>query len=281
MYEPGYATGGDSLNKAPGCLLWAVALLWVVVNVAAAWLGDLLRLGVVGFFSPAAVDAPGALSIQGHIEAMGGLQILPELAGGIAAAAVLALAQGIVLVPFLKATGIVEWTAATIIGRTVGWMAIYIATQEMVRLVISKENGGLCLLFAALVGTGVISGLSLGYAQGIVWRRRTSHPGWWVLANIPGPVIAAIMVMVALYVGTENTIRDGTILIAGLVTGVCTAITLMDLLRYPTQEAEWVDMFKNRKSKKSLPGEEIPETTLGSSLYERRTPKPSNKPPTA
>ena len=132
-----------------------------------------------------------------------------------------------------------------------------------------------------MISLGVIAGLALGYAQGIVWRRRVRHTGLWVIANIPGPVAASLLIMVSLYVQTENTLRDYTTIAIALVTGLCTAVALLDLLRYPTLQAEWVNMFKARPERQpKIPAGKSAETVLGSTLYSSRsqsTTSPTSK----
>jgi len=145
----------------------------------------------------------------------------------------------------------------------------------MVRLVLDKQIAGLCILFFILGGVGVISGLALGYAQGVVLRRRVRNPTWWVLANIPGFFATSVLVMFTLYIETENTVRNATTPIIGVITGISTGIALIELLRQPTDQAEWKGMFKGRarKQRSRLPDEEVKDTVLGSSLYERREPR--------
>ncbi|HKP51456.1 MAG TPA: hypothetical protein VJ183_02270 [Chloroflexia bacterium] len=269
MYEierDAYAESG------PGCLYQLIALAWVLVTVAAFVLGESLRGIVVGFLAPNTSELPRVLSVEGQVW-MGGfapLQILAEFAGGLASGAVIAVGQGLVLFPFLKLAGALEWAAATIIGRGVAWLAIYIVSQAMVRLVLDNQIVGVCMLFLVLGGVGIIAGLALGYAQGVVFRRRVTHPTWWVLANIPGYLATTFLITLTLYIQTENTVRDYTTLIAGGITAISTAVALMEMLRHPTPEAEWKEMFKNRAHKERLPNAEKYDTVLGSTLYDRR-----------
>ena len=273
MYESerdAYAEGG------PGCLYWAIALAWVLVTAAGFVLGESLRGMVVDLFTPNASSVPRVLSIEGQVR-LGGiqpLQIMPELLGGLAAGVVMAVGQGLVLFPFLKLAGALEWAAATVIGRAISWSAIYVVSQAMVGLVLDKPMPGVVILFVFMAGIAIIAGLILGYAQALVLRRRVAHPAWWLMANIPGYFAMSVLITFALYIETQNTVRDATTLIVGIVTGISTGIALVELLRHPTHEAEWKDMFRGRvrKERSRLPGEEFQDTVLGSSLYERRQP---------
>lgn len=266
MYEAEHDTFSDN---APGCLFWGVWLIWVIVNIVAFLLGESLRQAVISFFNPQVAELPRALSLEGRVNVnpTGSLQILPEVLGALADGAVIAVGQALVLYPFLKLAGALEWAAATMIGRAAGWLAIFTVSRVMVGVVLDEPIPGLCILFVLLTGVGTIAGLALGYAQGIVLRRRVEHPTWWVLANIPGFVATGILVMLTLYIQTENSVRDYTTLIAGAITGMITGIALMELLRHPTLQAEWRRMFKARTEKVRLPP---PETVLGSTLYEPR-----------
>ena len=256
-------------ESASGCFYWAVWLAWIVANVAGFFFGEQLRQIVVGIFTPQFMELPRAVSVEGHIANAGTLQIVPEIFGGLASGLVIAVAQAAVLFPFLKLAGALEWTAATVIGRTVAWIAIYVVSQEMLRLVLDKQIAGMCILLVLLTGVGAIAGIAVGYAQGVVLRRRVNHPTWWVLANIPAYVAAGALTMFTLYIETENTVRNATTLIIGVIGGAITGIALMEALRQPTQEAEWKRMFRNRKPSKEPPP---PDTVLGSAMYERWPP---------
>jgi hypothetical protein len=274
MYEAEHDAYAES---GPGCLYWGVWLAWVLVTTATFWFGESLREFVVGLFTSNAAGVPRVLSIEGRV-GLGGmepLQILPELAGGLASGAVIAVGQGLVLFPFLKLAGALEWAAATTIGRGLCWLAIYVTSQAMVRLVLDKPMPGLCVLFLLLAGIAIIAGVALGYAQGLVLRRRVAHPTWWVLANIPGYLATSILITFTLYIESQNTVRDATTLIVGAITGISTGVALLEMLRHPTHQAEWKDMFKGRtrKERARLPREELQDTVLGSSLYEPREPR--------
>ncbi len=137
-------------DSAPGCFYWMVGLGWLVANIVGALLGESLRQIVVGFFSPQMMELPRAVSIEGHIAVADTLQILPEIFGGLASGLVIAIAQAAVLFPFLKLEGALEWTLATVIGHTLAWLAIYIVSQEMLRLVLDRQIAGICILLLLL-----------------------------------------------------------------------------------------------------------------------------------
>lgn len=263
----------SSTETAPGCFYWLIWLLWAAVTVVTFLLGESLRQFVVGLINPQAAELPRVLSLEGRIgqTGLGALEIAAELAGGLASGLVIAAGQAALLYPFIRMEGALEWVAATTLGRAAAWLAIYIVSQEMVRLVLDKQIAGLCVLFIVLGGVAITAGVALGYAQAIVFRRRVAHPGWWVLANIPGFFMTAVLIMFALYIETENTVREFTTPIVAAITGFSTGIALMELLRQPTYEAEWRDMFRRRARRRAAKIEEVPsDTVLGSSFYEPR-----------
>ncbi|HEY0069264.1 MAG TPA: hypothetical protein VGE04_04765, partial [Chloroflexia bacterium] len=214
-----------------GCALWLVWLAWVLVSFFTFTLGESLGKGVESLLAPEITALPRALSIEQPVEAGGPFNLFASLAGGLVAGVVLAVGQGLVLLPFLKVAGALEWVAATTIGRAIGWVAVYGLSKELVKIVLDKDIVGVCLLVVFLGGTGVITGLALGYPQAMILRRRIQHPVWWVFANIPGPFVAAFLISVTLYVEAHNVVRDFSTPIVAAVTAAITGMALMDLLR--------------------------------------------------
>lgn len=254
-------------------MLWLVWLVWVLVSYLTFTLGESLGKAVEGVLAPEIATLPRALSIKQPVEAGSSLNLFASLVGGLVAGAIFGLGQGIVLLPFLKLRGALAWVAATTIGRAVGWLAVYVLSKEMVRLVLDKNIAIACLLAIFLAGIGVIAGLSLGYAQALVLRRRLPHPTWWVFSNVPGPVVASLLIAATLFIETENIVRDFSTPFIATVTAVATGIVLMDLLRLPTMRAEWMRGIRLRKERPKGPQQ---DTVLGSTQYGQ--PKPSQTP---
>jgi hypothetical protein len=217
-----------------GCLLVAMWFAASMVGyLAGEWLGEAIESVLLG------ADAPRLLSIEGHVELAEPLGYIASGVGGLVAGVVLGVAQGLVLLPYFKTTGLLEWVIATTIGRAARWLALLIIAQPMAAMVLDKTYLEACLLLGLLVGIGVIAGLVLGYAQSVVLRRRVHYSGRWVLANLPGPVLMAIVIGLTLYIEGSNLIRDWTGPLAAAITAGLTGIVLMELLRQPTSEAEW------------------------------------------
>jgi hypothetical protein len=189
---------------------------------------------------------------------------LALLIGVLLAGVVLGTAQAIVLVPFLKLDGAIEWIVATTIGRAVGLLALYVVGRETVRLVLDKHIVGVCVLFLILIGTATTAGFALGHAQGIVLRRRVEATGLWLLANMPGPIFTALVLEGALYFEGQNTVRDFATTLIALISGAITGIALVELLNHPTMQAEWSKWIKWRRERPRPPAD---DTVLGSTLY--------------
>jgi hypothetical protein len=157
-----------------------------------------------------------------------------------------------------------QWALVTLLGRAVGWVAIYLISKQMVGLVVEKDIAGLALLLVFLVGTGVIVGLALGYPQSIMLRRRVQHPTWWVFASLSGPAAAGLLVSIILFIEGENVLRGFNTGVTAAITAVSTAIALTDMFSLSTSQAEWMQNIRWRKERSTVPHE---DTVLGSSLY--------------
>jgi hypothetical protein len=258
-------------SAAQGCVFYLIWLAWVVVNVIAY-----LIAGGVGEAIETAIAQPGSdaerlLSIEGRVEQADLLVFLAAVVAGIVAGVIIGIAQGLVLFPYLKMKGVLEWIGATTLGWAVRWVALFVISQQLVRIVVDRNLEGTCFLFALLIGIGVIAGATLGYAQSLVLRRRVDRANWWVWANIPGPVAASLLVGMGLYIESQNILRDWTGLIGAIVGAAATGIALTDLLRHPTKYAEWYERMQRKPQRYVQPAV---DTVLGSTLYEPRKPNP-------
>src|SRR5262245_14091525 len=134
-------------HRGTGCFLGLIWLGWVLATVVGFLVGEWLGEAVQNFFFPPAVDAPRLLSLEGNIQAAGALQYFSSFIGGLVAGAVLGVAQGLILLPFLKGAGFVEWVAATTIGRMASWLLIYVFSRELIGLTLDRDISGMCFLF--------------------------------------------------------------------------------------------------------------------------------------
>src|SRR3954451_17599571 len=103
----------SSTESAPGCFYWMIWLIWMAVTVITFMLGESLRQFIVGFINPQATELPRVLSLEGNVTltGLGGIDIAAQLAGGLAMGLVIAIGQALVLYPFLKMEGALEWVA--------------------------------------------------------------------------------------------------------------------------------------------------------------------------
>lgn len=196
----------ERTSSRSGCLTTAIWFGWVAVSMigylGGEWLGEAVETFILG------PDVPRLLSIEGRVELAQPLSYLVSAIGGLVAGVVLGLAQGLLLLPYLKTRGMVEWVVVTTLGRMVRWVALFVIGQQLVALVVDRTWLGSCVLFGLLVGMGIIAGLALGYAQSRVLRDRVNRSSWWVLANLPGPVFTAIVIGLTLYIEGSNLVRD-------------------------------------------------------------------------
>ncbi|HEX8228803.1 MAG TPA: hypothetical protein VF826_05750 [Chloroflexia bacterium] len=253
-----------SHNAPSGCVIWLAWLGWALATFIAFTLGDFLGKGVEALLAPEAEGARRALSIAQPVDSGASLNLLAAIAGGLVAGVVLAVCQGLVLLPFMKRSGVLEWAGATIIGRTVGWVAIYVISKQMVGLVVDRGMGGSLFLLTILVGTGVIAGLAVGVPQSIVFYRRVHNPGRWIWANLPGFVVIGILITLTLYIQGEHVVRDFNTGFAAAITAISTAMAFTDMVGQSTSQAEWMQKFRPRKEQTPAPPR---DTVLGSALY--------------
>jgi hypothetical protein len=271
MYDEERDAYADAHRGAPGCIFALIWFVWVVVNVVAFTAGDALGQSVRYALAPELATATNTITLEGRVEATGPLLLVPMLAGALTTGAVIGIAQGLVLLPFMKLLGTLEWTAATIVGWVVRWIAAFAVARTMVGLVLDWDIVGACLLVFWMIGLALIAGGTLGFAQAIVLRRRVHHPEWWVATNLAGPLIAAWLLSLSFYFEGENLFRGFLTPVVALFTGMSTGVALLDFLRHPTTQAEWTSWLGWRRERKLVPQQ---ETVLGSSLYEAGSPQP-------
>jgi hypothetical protein len=190
----------------------------------------------------------------------------------------LGLAQGLLLFPFLKRDGTVEWLLATVLGRSVQWIVIYAIGVEMTGLVVDKSFVGVLLLFAFLIATGILSGAALGYPQSQVFRRRAHDIGWWVFTNMLAPVVTCVILGMTLLIEAQNTMRDYASLLTAILLAIATGFALQELLHHPRREAEWQKTLTWRVSGRARGRAD--DTVLGSALYTPKPQVPATMPPT-
>ncbi|MDQ3930945.1 MAG: hypothetical protein M3328_17600 [Chloroflexota bacterium] len=251
-------------NSPSGCVFWLAWLGWAVATFIAFILGDILGKSVEAMLAPEAAGVPRALSIAQPVDAGASLNLLAAIAGGLVAGVVLAVCQCLVLLPFMKRSGILEWAGATILGRTVAWVSIYLISKQLVGLVLDRNMVGVLFLLILLVGTGVIAGLAVGIPQSIVLYRRVQSPARWIGANLSGLVVTGIVNTLILYIQGENVLRDFNTGFAAAITAISTAVALIDMFSQSTSEADWVQKFRPRKAQVEAPRQ---DTVLGSTLY--------------
>jgi hypothetical protein len=260
----------------PAWMVWLLGLGWALVTIAGFVWGEQLGDTVVALLAPEPASTLHRVSFEGRVAAGSEVYYLTSIAGGVVAGVVLGIVQGLYLLPFFRLAGALEWAAATILGRTVRWVIMFVLAREMATAVFDREALGGPLFLSFMVLLGVVVGLPLGYAQSRVLERRTLHSTWWVWAYVPGTVATAILIGLILYFEWQNYLRDYVTLIAAIITGVVTAIAMMDLMRHPHSTAEWLPLLNLRRPRAQ---QSAPDTVLGSTLYDPVPQPPSSDRP--
>lgn len=112
-----------------------------------------------------------------------------------------------------------------------------------------------------------MGGLALSYPQAQVFKARANRSGIWLVANVVGPVITALIVGMTLFVEGENNTRDYTTLLMAIITAIGTAFALLEILHHPLATAEWQQTLIWDGADRE---ETLDDTVLGSGLYGRK-----------
>jgi hypothetical protein len=182
-----------SQQNAPAWYYILIWIGWVALTIGAYVVGKWLSDGVTSALLGNSATGR-ALSIEGNVQigGLGGYAV--AIVAGIVSGIVLGVAQAIVLLLLIKGSGAGEWLLATVVGRTVQWFIVYMVSMVMVGMVFDKEIPTVLLLLFILALTGALSGLALGYPQAQVFKRRANRSGVWLVANMIGPVVTALVV---------------------------------------------------------------------------------------
>jgi len=192
--------------REAGILFW---LLWVAATAVGAFAGHYLEGQIL------TVRLPGAFDI------------LAAGAGGAVAGVIIGLLQGLILMPYIKMQGAIEWLIATILGRTASGIVIFLYADALAGLFLDNNYTTICgLIFLRLLLGGLL-GLLISLPQYFVLRHRSRNARFWPMSNIG-------VSMVTTYI---TTLTVGTFY--GLVTGAATGYAMVDVLRNPTKHAEW------------------------------------------
>src|SRR3712207_6362129 len=116
-------------NTPSGCVFWIAWLAWALLTFIGFTLGDVVGKSVEALLSPGMSEAGRALSIAQPVDAGASLNLVAAVPGGLVAGLVLAVGQGLVLLPFMRWAGVLEWAGATILGRAIAWVAIYVISK--------------------------------------------------------------------------------------------------------------------------------------------------------
>jgi hypothetical protein len=224
--------------NAPSWFFMLIWLGWVVLTIA-GYLGGRWLAESAADFLLSDSSATRMLSIEGTIRDAGLEGLLVALLCGAIAGFALGVAQGILLLPFLKMSGALEWLIATLIGRSAQFAVLYVIALSMRGLVIDQSFVGVLLLYAMLLLTGVLSGVALAYPQSQVFKRRSTRSTWLIVTTVIGTAGTAFVIAMTLLVESQNTLRDSTALLTAILCAIATGFALLEILHHPRPAAEW------------------------------------------
>ena len=212
-----------------GCGFW---LMWAISTTVGGFLGQIVAQFAIRLFVP--VDAPVIIIM---------LSLVPF---GLLAGAIIGLAQGLVILPYLKPVGLRAWVLASALGGLLRWALL---GPVCASLIYAMNTGYVqCNALIPLIIFGGLSGAAFGLPQSFVLSRRvrqTTELEWWAwtLAYAAGGIFYLPFV-------TLSGLTDAALIAAGglvadeyawrsvlamtinwLITGILTALPLQDRLR--------------------------------------------------
>src|SRR5687768_8569304 len=158
---------------------WGFWLAWVAITVVAG-----------------AVAQPLATSIRESASTVVSASVLIAALAGASVGALVGLCQGLLLLPYIRPTGYVQWIAATIIGRSLRAMAISIVglpllgasadfgSNTNLHLEVHRVFVSFCGYWLVSIVVGALAGFPTGFSQSLVLRNRVEGAGRWILATM-------------------------------------------------------------------------------------------------
>jgi hypothetical protein len=201
----------EKYRRGPGC---AIGLAWVAATV----LGSVVGSMIAGL----EIAHPALTGLDGAFWAT---------VIGLTIGTSVGTAQALVLLPYLKLKGFLQWLAATIAGRVLRSVLIVV----LVNTLFGAGDVPLFLHPILLLLIGALAGVVTGYMQKVVLEHRVAYAQWWVFANA---AVSALTTVLVWYVNPPQGYLP-IVIINALLLGVVTGYVLMDLLRHPTSRAEW------------------------------------------
>jgi hypothetical protein len=153
-----------------------------------------------------------------------------------------------------------SWVLATsagmAIGNTAGVVVGVVVSKNLIQSPTDSAviSGGLDYgVFAALIAISaasiaILGGFSVGFLQWLSLRRHVPRAGWWILANIAGPLACIAFTAMAIWLGNHIKIFEsiwgwlavvgGVLVINGAITGAVLAWLTRGSVRSHTVEDE-------------------------------------------
>jgi hypothetical protein len=232
-------------------------LSWVIATVAAVVVGDALASWIQLLSGPTG---------------FGGVVVAALV--GLTVGLCMAVAQAIVLLPYLRTAGALQWIGATMLGRIVRMLVITLLSYTLLANIPTEAHGALfigviAVYFGAMALTGGAGGAAIGFAQRFVLEKQVAQPQRWVWINIISSAVVFIAIAATSFSTNEARppIPDDGIdyfsvgggssyaspldlglafdIVTGAVAAAITGFVLIDMLRHPTPQAEWSTRLKD------------------------------------
>jgi MFS family permease len=216
--------------RGVGCGFW---FLWAVMTMLGGFVGQLVAQMGIRAFLP--IDAPDLVVM---------LTLVPF---GLVAGAIIGLAQGVLLLRYIKPVGLRDWVLASALGGVFRWALL---GPILSSLVFALNTGFVqCNTLIPLMLFGALSGAAFALPQSFVLSRhlkQTTELEWWswVLAYAAGglfylPFVTLSGLTTSALLAAGGVVSDEYMVRAiismtlnWLITGLISGLPLLDRLRH-------------------------------------------------
>lgn len=198
----------DELRRGPGILFW---LSWVAATV-------------VGTLTPLAWNQANP-SLGGIV---GSTNIASWNLGLVVSLASVGIAQALVLLPYFKNKGSLEWLVATILGQL---LIVVLVLLGLSTLLLRASFGFSIFTFTLFP---ILAAIIATLPQWYVLRDRVADAWQWIIANLA--VLLLAFVITPLFIVFSPI---ALAIVLSLIAGIVTAFAMDRMMRVPGPKATW------------------------------------------
>ena len=220
-----------SHRQGLGCGLW---LMWFVATTLGALLGQVAAQNIVWALVP-----------DNTLSTIPPIWLLA--AAGAVMGTLIGLAQGLVLLRYIKLNGFVEWIAASAAGGVLIWTIVAPIGEYLLKTI--DLGIAVCTMLIPVIIYGTLAGTVFGLLQSLVFERQLGHvttldqPAW-ILGNAAGGIFSIPFITLSGLTGGAIVVLGGVVdaghaagaaavvAISWAVAGLVTGLALRDRLRY-------------------------------------------------